>query len=105
MQLGTRSWLKQSITLYPHTGFNSNGQSTYGTSSTVKGIIMQRVMNTRDSMGNDAISTTQITIDGSVTITNKDKIVLPDGSIPYIISILDIPSMKAGTSFAKIIYT
>lgn len=105
MLLGTRSWLKQSITIYPHTGFNSNGQSTYGSGSTVSGLMVQRVMNTRDSMGNDAISTTQILIDGSVAVTNKDKITLPDGTQPYIISVLDMPSMNNGLSFAKIIYT
>lgn len=105
MLTGTKKWLKQSITLYPASGFNSNGQSTYSTSSTIPCLIQQQVMNTRDMMGNDAISTTQILIDGGVTITNKDKITLPDGTQPYIISIREMPCMSLGTSFAKIIYT
>lgn len=105
MLQGTKKWMKQSITVYPASGFNSNGQSTYTTPITIPCLIIQAVTNTRDAMGNDATSTSRILIEGSYTVTNKDKIVLPDGTIPYIISVENVPSMTDGTSFAKVIYT
>lgn len=104
MLIGTKSWLNQSITIHPHSAFNSNGQSTYATSTTVACRLTRKNENTMDSAGNEAISTTQILVDGSVVVTPLDKIVLSDGTIPYIISVVDVASPK-GTSYYKIIYT
>lgn len=103
MLIGTKSWLNQSITLHPHSGVNSNGQSTYATSSTVACRLTRKNENTMDASGNEVISTAQILVDGSVAVTPLDKIVLSDGTQPYIISILDVASPK-GTSYYKIIY-
>ena len=104
MLVGTKSWLNQSITLHPHSGVNSNGQSTYATSSTVACRLTRKNVNTMDTLGNEVISTTQILVDGSVVITPLDKIVLSDGSQPFIISVLDVVAPN-GTSYYKIIYT
>ena len=104
MLLGTKSWLNQSITLYPHLAFNSNGQSTYSSSSTIPCRITRKNVATMDRDGNEVISTTQIMIDGSVVVTPLDKIALEDGTQPFIIGILDVPGPN-GMSYYKIIYS
>lgn len=55
-------------------------------------------------MGSEVMSSTQIYIDGDETIDAKDKIVLPDGSVPKIINISELVDFT-GTIHHKVIFT
>ena len=104
MLAGTQTWLRQSITVYPKTGYSSFGQSTYGSPITIQCLIQKEAVNTRDKEGNEVLSSTQIIVNGSESITAEDKIVLPDTRTPYIIMIKEITGFD-GNTFAKVIYT
>lgn len=104
MMNGTKSWLKQSITLSPKTGYGSSGLPTYGSTTTISCLIQQKNVNTLDKGGNDVVSSTQIITSGDVTIDSEDRITLPDGKTPKIIRVESIVGFD-GLPYTKVIYT
>jgi hypothetical protein len=61
-------------------------------------------MTVRDTLGVEVQSSTQIIIDGNETFNAGDKIVLPDGRSPYIITVETIVDFT-GQPYYKMIYT
>ena len=104
MRIGTKTWLKESITLAPYAIYGEDSEPTWGTGVATACMITSKVQMIRDAAGLEKVSVAQILVDGATTITLKDKITMPDGTIPLILSI-DTVYDAAGAAFAKRIYT
>ena len=104
MHPGVKKYLLQTITRYPVTGLSKSGQPTYGSTTTISCLIQRKELTIRDTLGEDVQSSTQIIIDGNETINHDDKIVLPDGRSPYIITVETVVDFT-GQPYYKMIYT
>lgn len=103
MLTGTLSWLKQTVTIEPWTG-NNGDANTYGSGAAKACLIRQTSRKERSGGDEIVIQSTVITLDGSVTVTAKDRITLPDGTKPVILSVNVIPGPD-GTAYLKEVVT
>lgn len=86
MLAGTRRWLKQTVTHYPFSAYAA-GVPTFGAAATRACRIERTQQNVIDIEGSEVVSTLQIYLDGSITVTSKDKFVLSDSTSPPILSV------------------
>jgi hypothetical protein len=98
------SLLKQTVTLAPYASQDAYGQVTWGAGVSTPCRIVQKNTKVLNPAGEEVLSTTRIYLDGSVSVTVRDKVTLPDATTPPILSIEDYPG-ASGTSFLKVVYT
>jgi len=103
MLSGTASWLKQSVTIEPWTG-NNGDSDTYGAGAAYACRIVQTAKKQAADQGEVVVQSTVIVLNGTVTVTAKDRITLPDGSKPVILSVNVIPGPD-GTPYLKEVVT
>ncbi len=103
MLTGTATWLKQSVTIESWTG-NNGDSNTYGAGAAKACRIVQKSTKQMTDKGEVVVQSTIIILDGSVTITAKDRITLPDGTKPLILAVNSIPGPD-GTPYLKEVLT
>lgn len=103
MLSGTLSWLKQSVTIEPWTG-NNGDADTYGAGAANACRIEQKAVKQLGGSGEVVVQSTVIILNGNATITAKDRITLPDGTKPIILSVNVIPGPD-GTPYLKEVVT
>ena len=103
MLTGTATWLKQSVTIEPWTG-NNGDANTYGSGAAYACRIVQTSKKQMTDKGEVVVQSTLIVLNGTVTVTAKDRITLPDGSKPVILSVNTIPGPD-GTAYLKEVLT
>ena len=97
--------LNQSITVNAYASKNDANEFTYAVgSSSVDCRIQQEIKVIIDEFGREAVSSCQIYVDGTSTITKNDKITLPDSTIPQILAIYSTPD-ELGVNYYRCIYT
>jgi hypothetical protein len=101
---GSKRWLRQSLTVYPYEGLNVYGERLVGGAITVPCRLAQSNKRIISNQGNEVISTCQITVDGAASTVANDKIALPDGTTPTILTI-QYGLSPSGATYAKVIYT
>lgn len=75
------------MTYYPFSSYDGHGGVTYGKSSTVACYIEMTPKLVRNAQGQEVVSSAQVYLVGSSSYNIKDKVVLPDGNYPPILSI------------------
>jgi hypothetical protein len=100
---GTASWLKQSVTIEPWTG-NNGDSDTYGAGASYACRITQKATKQSADQGEVVVQSTAIVLNGTVTVTAKDRVTLPDGTKPVILSVNVIPGPD-GTPYLKEVLT
>lgn len=96
--------LKQDIIIKPYLTTNKYNEDTYGTLVTEKCRIEKHNKLVTNEKGEEVLSSCQIIVDGTSSVTIKSNITLPDGTSPDIISLEDNPD-ENGVSYYKCIYT
>jgi len=96
--------LQGSVTIAPYASVNDYGEPTYGTGVAYAALVIQKTKMVRDQQGNQKLSTVQVYLDGSVTVTVKDKITLPDSTIPLILAVETFPGLQ-GVAETRVVYT
>lgn len=83
--------LNQTIQLSTFNSVNKYGDASYNTAASYKARVERRIKIVRSMQGTEAVSTSAVYLDGSVSLDSKgrDKITLPDGSTPTILTISD----------------
>lgn len=87
----------ESITLEPYVSQTSGHVRTYGTAVTIPANIAEVEKLVRDDQGIEKVVSSVVAIPPGTTISNKDRMTLPDGSQPVIVSIskaVDIPRKR-----------
>lgn len=103
MLTGTATWLKQSVTIEPWTG-NNGDADTYGAGVANACRIVQKSVKQMGGSGEVVVQSTVIVLNGTATVTAKDRITLPDGSKPVILSV-NVISGPDGTPYLKEVLT
>lgn len=78
---------KDSVTLEKKTSEDANGKITYGTGTTVKCNIQTHVEDRESMTGSENISLAWIAFPSGTVIIPDDRITLPNGSQPKIVSV------------------
>ncbi len=97
-------WFGQSVTVEPWVRDDQYGQPVYGAPVSYSARVQEKVKMIRDTQGQQVVSTSQVYFDGSVTVTVKDRITLPDGTQPLILSIGGSPD-ETGVIDHRVVYT
>ena len=94
---GTVRWAE------PWTG-NDGDSDTYGAGVAHSCRVEQKAAKQLGDSGEVVVQSTVIFLNGTVTVTAKDRITLPDGSKPVILSVNSIPGPD-GTAYLKEVLT
>lgn len=97
-------FFKQTVTVEPYTGQNQYAEPTYGASVQYSAFVQRKTKLVRDRAGREVVSMAQVYLDGSVNVGVQDRITLPDGSQPVILSVEDLPD-ETGVSHHKVVNT
>jgi len=97
-------WFNQTVTIEPFTGVNTYGEPQYGDSVQYSAFVQRKTKLVRDRMGQEVVSSAQVYLDGSVDVSIQDRITLPDGSQPVILSIEALPD-ETGSIHHKVVNT
>lgn len=103
MLSGTRTWLKQSVTIKPFTGLNDYAEPSYGAGSAVPCRI--ELTDEQVLMADETLvhATAKILVDGSASVSVSDKVTLPSGEEKPILKLNTIAG-PAGTAYLKVLY-
>lgn len=103
MMQGTRTWLAESVTIKPFSSLDSYGEYSHGTGATVacRTDLSNEQIVTED--GTAIYATGKFTVDGSVEVNVKDKLVLADGEERLVRKVAVYPGPN-GTPYLKVIY-
>ncbi len=98
--------LKQTITLEPSTGQASPyaGSETYGPPVEVAADIENEFKKITNSAGKEVVASAVITLSPETTISAEDRLTLPDGEQPDIISIKTIKNKRTGQLHSYEVY-
>lgn len=76
------------VTIYPYSSVDQYGKrTTSGTGTTYDAHVQPETSLARDDLGREVTIVATVIIYGVATVTTNDRIVLPDGSSPAIVSI------------------
>jgi hypothetical protein len=96
--------LNQHVTIEPVASLDGYGQQGFGTGVVVDCLIVQKNNVVRDAQGVEVVSSTQLWLDGTVSVTAQDRLTLPDGSHPVILAVQSMPDID-GTIHHKVVFT
>jgi hypothetical protein len=85
----------RSVTIAPCTGEDRYGKKTFGEAVEVPAILSFMEKNIKDFRGNTFLSSSWVAVPPDTVVSNKDQVVLPDGSTAYIGSIAKIYDEEA----------
>jgi len=97
-------WFNQTVTIEPFTGVNTYGEPQYGDPVQYSAFVQHKTKLVRDRTGQEVVSTAQVYLDGSVDVGIQDRITLPEGSQPVILSIEVLPD-ETGSTHHKVVNT
>lgn len=97
-------WAHQSVVVVASTGYDSWGNPTTSAASTYQAIVLHTNKVIRGADGNEKVSTCRIFFPSSATIHADDRITLPDGTQPRILSINSYPDFE-GNNVLTEVYT
>jgi len=100
---GTAAWLKQTVTIYPYSSESSYGDINFGSGVSVACRIEASNEQRFDERGRVTVAKAKITVDGSASVTRRDKVKLPGNETLPIIGLDDVPGPD-GNSYLKVIY-
>jgi len=98
------TWFNQTVTIEPFTGVNAYGEPQYGAAADYQAYVQYKTKLVRNAAGQETVSTAQVYLDGSVNVGIQDRIALPDGSQPVILSIEALPD-ETGSTHHKVVNT
>jgi len=103
MLSGTRTWLKQSVTVKPYTGLNDYAEASYGAGASVACRIQltdEQVIGADETLVH---ATAKILVDGSASVSVSDKVTLPSGEEKPILKLNTITG-PSGATYLKVLY-
>lgn len=98
------AYLNQTVTLEPYASTDAYGARTYGAAASVSARVVRKRQEIRDAGGETRISKAQVLIEGDQSVSLSDRITLPDGTMPPILSIGKTPDV-GGTLVLQVVYT
>ncbi|MBC7340893.1 MAG: hypothetical protein H5U02_00305 [Clostridia bacterium] len=96
------AWFKQTVTVEPFSGTNAYSEPVYGAPVTYSAFVQRKTKLVRDRTGREVVSTAQVYLDGSVNVGVQDRITLPDGSQPVVLSVEVLPD-ETGSAHHKVV--
>lgn len=104
MLSGTQTWLRETITRYPFSAYDSEGMPTWGAGVSVPCKVDESPTKIMDVSGQESVSSAQIYVNGAQEFGLFDKILMTDGTIPRILRINHVDGPD-GLLYMKVIYT
>ena len=93
----------QLATIENRIGYSDRGAPIYDTPVIYACYYIQQIQNILTPDGNEAVSTSNLLVDGSVPVAQYDRVTLPDGSIRPVLS-TKVAVMPNGTCMLKVVY-
>lgn len=81
----------ETITHSEFGGRDDYGKRSFGSPVSLSARVVKKNKLVKASDGSEVMSTTQVWIQGTPTLTPEDQIILPDGSMPIILSVETYP--------------
>lgn len=98
MDAALKELLKQTVTFEPYTGRNSYGKETYGAAVPQPARVTEELVMVRQPDGSEKLAKTLVRLDGNAVVDSRDRITLPDGTHPAILSVARFPD-ESGTNY------
>jgi hypothetical protein len=95
--------MTETITVEPFAGETGRGVRSYGSASTYQCRIVGKRRMVRDAQGEEIVSTRTIYLGSAPGVTVRDRLTLPNGDQPMILSVASTPD-EDGTYY-ETIYT
>jgi len=96
--------LQETVTIAPYSSRNDDNEFSYGTGVSVACRLQHKKVVIPSDTGRDVISSCQIYVDGTTTVSTNSKITLASGVSPVILAIYDTPD-ENGETYYRCIYT
>lgn len=84
MDSALQAMLTETVLLATFQGQDAYGKPTYGPGVPTPARVAARVTTVTDAQGQERTSTSVVYLDGSITVSVSDRVVLPDGTAPAI---------------------
>lgn len=91
MEADLRQLLTQTVTLEPWTGYDGYSQPVYGVGVARKCRIVNKTRMVRDAQGQERVSTTTIYLDDDYNTSVRDRVTLPGGVQPILLTVERYP--------------
>jgi hypothetical protein len=101
---GITSTLQATIQHEPYKSQDVNGDPTYGSRTERQAIVTHREVKVTDNTGVERISRTQVMLLENVAVDTRDRITLPDGTKPSIVTLKNGVVDGGGQPYAVEIY-
>lgn len=98
------TWFNQTVTIESFIGVNAYAEPQYDLPVQYPAFVQHKTKLVRDRFGQEVVSTAQVYLDSAVEIGGQDRITLPDGSQPVILSIEALPD-ETGAVHHKVVNT
>jgi hypothetical protein len=82
--------------------YDGDGAITYSAAVTRRAFVEQKGNNLRWRVGLELIDASLLTFVGNVTVDNRDRITLPNGSQPPILEVLGVVDPAGGTYYTQV---
>lgn len=83
--------MTETVAIESRIGLNAYGEALHGAAVQYKARIVGRIRRVTDSAGTERVSTKTITLGAAVEVSPFDRLTLPDGSHPLILSVGSYP--------------
>ena len=103
MLSGTKTWLKQTVTVKPYSSLSNYAEPSYGTGTSVSCRIQQTDEQLIGEDGTLIHSTATIIVSESASVSIKDLVVLPNNEERPILKLNTIAGPD-GTAYLKVLY-
>ncbi len=93
----------ETVTLKPFVSRDARGLVTFGTGTDFKARVIHKPTMVRNKQGSEVVSSGQVWIQGTPTVTPEDEITLPDASTPELLAAISFPD-EDGAHHTKIFF-
>lgn len=98
MDPALQALLTATVTIAPYTGQDAYGKAQYGPAQTVPARVQFRLQRLTDATGQERVSRAKVFVDGDVTLDLRDRVTLPDGTMPPILTLYKVSDLDGAVS-------
>lgn len=104
MDAALRDLLQQQVTIEPFTSRNDYGAATYGAPVPYPCRVVEDLQMLRQPDGSQKLARHKVTLDGDAVVDPRDRLTLPDGTVPRILAVERYPD-ETGTIYTVLVRT
>lgn len=86
--------MNQQVTVEPFASSNMYGEPAFGDAVTMQARIEGRPQMVRTATGEERVASAVVYVDSTPVVSPRDRVTLPDGSTPLVLSVIEMPDER-----------